>query len=251
MIKNVAGKAAVFAWDSGAGAPKTGDAANITGQISLDGGVSASTNDVHPTELDAVNHKGIYIFDYLAAEANADMVILSPTSTTAGVVFKPFIAYPTTLTPTKSGYLDATVSSRSTATQGATAGELTAAQGAIIAALPDVDGLALEDGGRLEVIQERTDRLPDVPAAQGDIPAAVDLAPLIALVTRALGLAGENLVMDQTVFDADKKLTSARVRIYDSAAHALAAGDTGVIGTFPLTLTWATKLLETMTQVKA
>lgn len=75
------------------------------------------------------------------------------------------------------------------------------------------------------------------------------LTVLNTLVTRSLGLAGENMVMDQTVFDADNKMTSARIRIYDTPAHALAAGDTGVIGTFPLTLTWVTKLLETMTQV--
>ena len=78
-----------------------------------------------------------------------------------------------------------------------------------------------------------------------------ELNALTALVTRAVGLTGENMVMDQTVFDDDHKLTEARVRIYDSAAHALAAGDAGLIATFPLSMTWASKLLETMTQVKS
>jgi len=112
MIKNVAGKIAVFAWDSGAGAPKTGDQNNLTAQISLDGGASAATNDVNPDQLDATNHPGVYIFNLLQAETNADMVIITPKSTTSGVVFKPVVAHPTTLTPTKSGYLDAAVSTR-------------------------------------------------------------------------------------------------------------------------------------------
>lgn len=117
MIKNVAGqKVAVFAWDSGAGTPKTGDQNNITAQISLDGGASAATNEVNPDQLDATNHPGVYIFNLLQAETNADMVIITPKSTTSGVVFKPIVAHPTTLTPTKSGYLDAAITSRSTLT---------------------------------------------------------------------------------------------------------------------------------------
>ena len=143
------------------------------------------------------------------------------------------------------------ISALHNATQGATKTELDAAVAAIEGAMPSVAGLAVEDGGRLADIQERTDRLPDVPAAKGDIPTAVDLTALTVLVTRALGLAGENLVMDQTVFDGDNKLTGARIRIYDSAIHALAAGDTGLIATFPLSMTWASKLLATMTQVKS
>ena len=95
----------------------------------------------------------------------------------------------------------------------------------------------------------RTEATADKGEIIAAIPDAVDLSALTALVTRAVGLAGENMVMDQTVYDADRKLTAARVRIYDSAAHALAAGETGLIATFPLTMTWAAKLLETMTQV--
>jgi hypothetical protein len=119
---------------------------------------------------------------------------------------------------------------------------------------PDLSNLALEANvqgyvtAALNAYDPPTKGEMDTAIAGIVIP-PVDLTALTNLVTRALGLAGENMVMDQTVFDADKKLTSARVRIYDSAAHALAAGDTGVIGTFPLTMTWAAKLLETMTQV--
>ena len=97
MFKNVANqKLAVFAWDGTSGVPKTGDASNITAEISLDGGTSAATNDVNPTELDAVDHPGVYIFDLTQAETNADLVVITPSSTTSGVEFRPSIIYPKT-----------------------------------------------------------------------------------------------------------------------------------------------------------
>lgn len=94
MFKNVASqKIAVFAWDSVAGAPKTGDAANISAQISKDGGATAATDDVAPTELDAADAKGIYIFDMTQPETNADLVILSPVSGTADIDLEPVIIH--------------------------------------------------------------------------------------------------------------------------------------------------------------
>lgn len=94
LYKNVASqKLAVFAWNALADAPKTGDAANITAQISKDGGAAAATNDLNPTELDATNHKGIYIFDMAQAETNADMIVVSPVSATAGVVIDPQMVF--------------------------------------------------------------------------------------------------------------------------------------------------------------
>lgn len=320
MIKNVAGqKIAVFAWDSGVGAPKTGDAPNITAQISLDGGASAPTNDTNPTELDASNHPGLYIFDPLQAETNADLVVITPVSSTSGVVFKPVVAYPTTLTPTKSGYLnaslsdiladtveigaagagltalgdtrianlDAQVSTRSTLTAqqvweyttrtlssfGTLVADIaTAVWGAVTRSLTDKAGFTISGTKTtLDALQDlseagaqagastalvaydpptRAEATSDKDEIIAAMPGETDLTALTDLVTRVLGLAGENMVMDETVFDGDKKLTSARIRIYDSAVNALAAGDTGLIATFPLTMTWATKLLETMTQVK-
>lgn len=115
MYKNVASqKVAVYAWDSVAGAPKTGDAGNITAQISKDGGACAATNDTNPTELDATNAKGIYLFDLTQAETNADLVVISPVSATAGVTIQPILDYPTLLTSTKAGFLDAAISSAAT-----------------------------------------------------------------------------------------------------------------------------------------
>ena len=94
MFKNISGQIlAVFAWDNANGIPKTGDAANITAQISIDGGVSASLNDTNPTELDSVDQPGIYIFSLTQAETNGDLLIVSPVSTTDDIVFRPSVIY--------------------------------------------------------------------------------------------------------------------------------------------------------------
>jgi len=94
MFKNTASqKIAVFAWDTLADAEITGDAANISAQISLDGGATAPTNDAAPTELDATDAPGIYLFDMTQAETNADKVILFAVSSTAGVTFDPVVIY--------------------------------------------------------------------------------------------------------------------------------------------------------------
>lgn len=122
FYKNTANqKLSVFAYDSTTGDPVTGDAANITAQLSLDGGTSAATNDTNPTELDATDHPGIYIFDMTQAETNANMINLSAVSATANVLLEPVIVYTepatrdanliqilgTALTETVGGYLAA------------------------------------------------------------------------------------------------------------------------------------------------
>lgn len=85
-------KLAVFAVDA-TGAPKTGDAANISAQISLDGAATNATNDAAPTELDATDAPGVYLFDMTQAETNADLMIVAPKSSTSGVVLRPVIIY--------------------------------------------------------------------------------------------------------------------------------------------------------------
>lgn len=100
LYKNTASqKIPVYAWDSAKGAPKTGDAANITAYISKDGGTAAATNDANPTELDATNMPGIYIFDMTQAETNAALVMLSPKSSTSGIHIEPVIIYTVPETP--------------------------------------------------------------------------------------------------------------------------------------------------------
>jgi len=90
IYKNTSGqKVAVYAWNKATGNPQTGDASNITGQISIDGAASASTNDTNPTELDSTNHAGVYIFDLSQAESNGDIIVLTPSSSTPNVTFTP------------------------------------------------------------------------------------------------------------------------------------------------------------------
>lgn len=94
MLKNVANqKVAVFAWDAINQTPKTGDQGNITAQISKDGGACAASNDVNPTQLDAADAPGVYIFDLTQAETNCDLFVLSAVSTTAGIQIDVMILY--------------------------------------------------------------------------------------------------------------------------------------------------------------
>jgi hypothetical protein len=87
ILKNTAGqKFYCFAYNKTTGLPVTGDAANITAYLSKDGAAATQTNDANPTELDATNLKGWYAFDAAQAESNAEVIILSPVSTTANVI---------------------------------------------------------------------------------------------------------------------------------------------------------------------
>lgn len=119
MFKNVASqKVAVFAWDNASGAAKTGDAANITAQISIDGAATAATNDANPTELDATDAPGTYIFDLTQAETNGDLIIIQAASSTSDIEIRPVYAYPSPLTSTKAGYIDTAISTVGTAVDG-------------------------------------------------------------------------------------------------------------------------------------
>ena len=94
VFKNVASqKLAVFAWDTSADTEKTGDASNITGKISKDGASMATSNDANPTELDATNAPGVYIFDMTQAETNADLLVLFAKSSTANIKIEPVLCY--------------------------------------------------------------------------------------------------------------------------------------------------------------
>jgi hypothetical protein len=86
IFKNIANQILpVLVLDS-SGDPVTGDAANITCQLSIDGGVSAATNDTNPTELDATNHPGVYLFTMTQAETNGNLLIFSPVSSSGYVI---------------------------------------------------------------------------------------------------------------------------------------------------------------------
>jgi hypothetical protein len=107
IYKNTASqKIAVFAYTAATGAAKTGDAAQITAYISKDWGGAAAITDTNPTELDATNMKGWYVFDLSQAETNAEVLTIAPVSSTSGVVldqvqvFTQYASISTLATPT-------------------------------------------------------------------------------------------------------------------------------------------------------
>lgn len=57
-------------------------------------------------------------------------------------------------------------------------------------------------------------------------------------LARILGLVQQNVVIDQQVYDSDGNLTSARTRTYDTAAHALAGGATGMIARYAVSASY-------------
>jgi len=99
VFKNIASqKVAVYARNVVTDQPYTGGAATISAQYSKDGAACGATTDVNPTELDAADTPGIYIFDFVdAGDSNADMIVLSAVSTTANIQIEPLIIYTQTV----------------------------------------------------------------------------------------------------------------------------------------------------------
>jgi hypothetical protein len=85
MYKNVSGQYIfITARDIISDAPKTGDNANLTINITGDNGaLGASGNST--TELDATNAPGVYKLLLTQAETNYDSIVITGLSTTAGV----------------------------------------------------------------------------------------------------------------------------------------------------------------------
>lgn len=140
MFKNTAAqKWVVFAFQDEGGAtpgePVTGDAANITANIRIDGGAADAVDDTNPTELEG----GYYVFDITATESNGDNLVITPSSSSAftNVIGVPGALYPTTpmrgtddaLTPTVPGRtLDVTATGEAGLDLDNTSGTLAAAQ---------------------------------------------------------------------------------------------------------------------------
>lgn len=106
-VKNQAGQVLYFYAFDANGDPATGDAANLSGKISLDGGAWADL-----TNAISEDAYGWYKVTLSQWETNADQARVRIVSTTAGVKVNPIIIHFTTLTETKTGYLDAAISSR-------------------------------------------------------------------------------------------------------------------------------------------
>lgn len=82
MQKNVSGqKWIVFAFDRTDNTPKTGDAAQITANLRIDGGAANAVDDTNPTELE----DGYYAFDLTQAETNGDLIVICPASSTSNI----------------------------------------------------------------------------------------------------------------------------------------------------------------------
>jgi hypothetical protein len=92
--KNVAGqKVTLLAIDTALNTPKTGDAANLTAYVSKDDGAVTVLADTSATEVDATNALGLYTFDLAQAETNADKLLFSGKSSTAGIRLVPMTVY--------------------------------------------------------------------------------------------------------------------------------------------------------------
>lgn len=76
---------AVFAFDTTSGAPKTGDAANITLYVDKDWASVNALTDTSATEIDSTNAKGWYLFDVSQTETNANTLLFTGKSTTANI----------------------------------------------------------------------------------------------------------------------------------------------------------------------
>lgn len=87
MIKNQAGQTIeLYAYDYSTGAPKTGDAANLTFYVAKDGGSVTALADTSAAELSSTNAPGWYRCDLSASETNFDNALFSGKSSTSNVV---------------------------------------------------------------------------------------------------------------------------------------------------------------------
>ena len=134
LFKNVASqKIAVYAYNSVTGLPDTGDAANITGYYSLDGGTATifSGSSGNPTELSGSHAPGVYIFSPAQGETNGNCIVITAASVTANVVIEPLIIY------TPAGAIPSASTALSTLTQ---ANVLNAITGGTVTLTVDANG---------------------------------------------------------------------------------------------------------------
>jgi hypothetical protein len=88
ILKNTAGQGVyLYSYDTTNKVPKTGDAANTTGNISLDGGAPVSFNATHPTEIGG----GIYWQPFAQGETNGNAGACYWSSSTTGIQVDPVL----------------------------------------------------------------------------------------------------------------------------------------------------------------
>lgn len=81
MLRNSTNTLKVFAFNHNTAHPQTGDAANITCKVSLDGAAAVTLADTNPTEME----DGYYLFNVTAAESNGVTADFFPESSTSNV----------------------------------------------------------------------------------------------------------------------------------------------------------------------
>ena len=87
-IKNQSIVVTYFAWDTGNQVGKTGDAANHTIYVSIDG-VANAVDDTSSTEVDATNLQGAYQVTLTAAEMNGNHIMVGGESATENIIIVP------------------------------------------------------------------------------------------------------------------------------------------------------------------
>ena len=258
MQKNVAGqKWTVFAFDRTDNTPKTGDAANITANLRIDGGAANAVDDTNPTELE----DGYYIFDITQAESNGENIVIAPVSSTSDiqVIGVPGVVYTTppnfpdmgiesdgdltqvntcvsntdmrgtnganTTVPDAAGVAPTAVENRqemdSNSIQLAKLGTPAADISADVAAVKAETALIVADTNELQ-----TDDIPGLIAALNDISAAqVNAECDTAISDAALATAAALAIVD-AVADAIKVVTDSQARASASIADGAAVSGT-------------------------
>lgn len=93
MLKNVDAQILeLFVYDYTTGAPKTGDTANLTAYVSIDGGTATALSDTSASQISSTNAPGWYRWTLTAAETNGNQLLFtgkSSTSTNIVVVGRP------------------------------------------------------------------------------------------------------------------------------------------------------------------
>lgn len=209
MFKNVATKIAVFAFDTTTGAPKTGDAANITAYVSKDYGSVTALADTSATEMDATNAKGWYLFDVAQGETNADALLFSGKSSTANVSIVGQLIF-TTPNRFSSLVIDASGLADATAVKVGPSGSATAqTAGDIPARLP----AALTAGGNIKA---------DTLFLNGVDLSAAGAVPMLSIVDQgtAQSATGTTLVLRAAAAFADSELVGAVVQIVSATTGA-------------------------------
>lgn len=94
MKRNAANQSIeLFAYDNGTGAPKTGDAANLTTYLSKDDGTLTALADSSATEISSTNAPGVYRWSLSQAETNAYKLLITGKSSTSLVTVVPRIVF--------------------------------------------------------------------------------------------------------------------------------------------------------------